>query len=118
MEEYSDRAQSGDRAVPIEVRGRSLRTQMPATLSLSREELDLVAEKHFRVIIEAVRQLLSETPPELSHDILVDGIVLTGGGALSPLLGSLMAKETGLSVRTATDTRECVARGLQTMLLH
>lgn len=118
MEEYSDRAQSEDRSVPIEVKGRSLRTQMPAILSLSCDELDLVAEKHFRVIVEAVRQLLSETPPELSHDILADGIVLTGGGALSPLLGSLMSKETGLSVRTATDTRECVARGLQTMLLH
>lgn len=118
MEEYSDRSQSTERSASIEVRGRSLRTQLPAVLSLSCEELDIVAEKHFRVIIEAVRQLLSETPPELSHDILVDGVVLTGGGALSPLLASLMSKETGLSVRTAADTRECVVRGLQAILLH
>ncbi|MFK4875159.1 rod shape-determining protein [Novosphingobium sp. ZW T3_23] len=116
MEEYSDVKQSADRSSSIEVKGRSLLTQMPAALSLSSTELDLVAEKHFRVIIEAVRQLLSETPPELSHDILVDGIVLTGGGALSPLLKSLMSQETGLAVHIAVDTRDCVVKGLQAML--
>lgn len=100
----------------FEVRGRSLSTGMPATLALSRGEIDKVMEKHAQQIADVIRQLLNETPPELSQDIYEQGIFLTGGSASIPMLQSMIAKETGLSVTVAQDPARCVSNGLHHML--
>jgi rod shape-determining protein MreB len=62
-------------------------------------------------IIEAVRQALEETPPELSADILDKGIVVTGGGALIRGIDKRLREETNLPINIAEDPLTCVARG-------
>ena len=62
-------------------------------------------------IVEAVRQSLERTPPELASDILDRGIVLTGGGALLKGLDKRLRQETNLPVNVAEDPLTCVVRG-------
>ena len=62
-------------------------------------------------IIEAVRQNLEQTPPELAADIVDKGIVLTGGGALLGNVDYVLRHATGLPVSIADDPLTCVARG-------
>ena len=62
-------------------------------------------------IVQAVRNALEQTPPELGADIAERGLVLTGGGALLRGLDRLLAEETGLPVLIAEDALTCVARG-------
>jgi len=98
------------------VKGRSLGSGMPMAIAVPLAELDQVVEKHVAQIIDVVRNVLLATPPELSHDIHDRGIVLTGGGALTPLLQSMIAGATGLSVILAPNPAHCVANGLHRML--
>ncbi len=62
-------------------------------------------------IIEAIKQTLERTPPELAADIVDNGIVLTGGGALLGNLDELIIEETGLPVTKADDPLTCVVYG-------
>ena len=62
-------------------------------------------------ILMAVMAALEETAPELSADIIDDGITLTGGGALLGRMDQAIAKRTGLPVRVASDALICVAMG-------
>jgi len=100
----------------MQVRGRSIEAGLPTVLTLPRQAFDEVLVKHFTMIVEAVVDTLNETPPELSHDILERGIILTGGSAPFPLLSTMLAKATGLDIMVAEDSRYCVARGLQELL--
>lgn len=100
----------------IQIKGRSLGSGMPTTISIPMAELDQVVEKHVAQIIDVVRNVLLATPPELSHDIHDRGIVLTGGSAMTPLLQSMLASATGLPVSLAPDPTRCVANGLHRML--
>jgi len=101
---------------PVDVKGRSLVSRVPSTFSLPLRELDRVVEKHVAAIVDVVREVLGETPPELSQDILSHGIVLTGGSALLPHLQTMIETDTGLPVIVAEDPALCVARGLQNLL--
>ena len=62
-------------------------------------------------IVNAVRRTLEQTPPELAADILDNGIILTGGGALLRGLDRRLVNETGLPVMVADDPLTCVVRG-------
>ena len=62
-------------------------------------------------MIEAIKQTLERTPPELAADIVDNGIMLTGGGALLGGLDKLLMQETGLPVRVSEDPLSCVVYG-------
>src|SRR6185503_20243322 len=62
-------------------------------------------------IVEAVKQTLEHTPPELSADVVGDGIVVAGGGALLPGIDERLHHETALPITIADDPLTCVARG-------
>lgn len=102
----------------IEVKGRSLATRAPASLHLPPAELDRVVEKHVAHIVDVIREVLNETPPELSQDIHSHGIVLTGGGAVTPRLQQMIGDATGLPVMVADDSARCVANGLHRILQY
>ena len=70
----------------------------------------------FGCIVEAVRQALERTPPELASDILERGIILTGGGALLRGMDRKLREETNLPVNVAEDPLTCVVRGTGTVL--
>ena len=62
-------------------------------------------------IIDGIKMTLEKTPPELSADIMVNGIILSGGGALIKNIDRLLALETGIPVNIAENPLECVAKG-------
>src|SRR5690606_26021196 len=95
----------------IEVSGRHLAEGVPKMIRItSTEVLDALREP-LSGIVEAIKQALEQTPPELCADVAERGIVLTGGGALLRDLDRLISEETGLHVLIAEDPLTCVARG-------
>ena len=96
----------------VTIKGLSLAAGLPETLSLGADELLHVCEKHLQAIVAIVVAALEHTPPELSRDILDDGILLTGGGAMTGLLCQRIAHATGLEARIAAAPLDCVALGL------
>lgn len=107
---------TGDNSGSIEVKGRSLLSMLPHSLHIGSAELDQVVEKHAMPILEVIRDVLNETPPELSHDLHSNGIILTGGGAVTPRLREMIERDTTLPVTVADDPALCVAQGLHRML--
>ena len=95
----------------MQCRGRSIKTGLPETVTLNSGEISHAIAPTVRKITEAVIKTLSETPPELSADLIESGIVLTGGGSMLRGLDKLIAHETGLRVTVAEDPMYCVALG-------
>ncbi len=86
-----------------EIKGRDLVEGVPKTLTLTDSEVREALAEQISSIVEAVRQALERTPPELSADIMDKGIVLSGGGALIRNLDQRLREETGLPVVQADD---------------
>jgi rod shape-determining protein MreB len=100
-----------EREVEMEVKGRDLVSGLPRTVTVESAGIrDAIAESIQR-IVNAVRRALELTPPELARDILENGIMLTGGGALIRGLDALLTFETGLPVRIDVDPLTSVVRG-------
>ena len=95
----------------LEVKGRDLIAGIPRTMTLSSVQVREALTEPIDAIVEAVRQALEKTPPELAADILDRGIIMTGGGALLNGLDRRLRQETNLSVFTAEDPLTCVVRG-------
>jgi rod shape-determining protein MreB len=95
----------------IEVKGRDLITGIPKTLEISAEEVRRSITEQIDTIVETVKIALEQTPPELAADIVDNGIVLTGGGALLRNLDTLLAKETGLPITITEDPLSTVVLG-------
>jgi rod shape-determining protein MreB len=95
----------------MEIKGRDLIAGVPKTMKISSAQIREALSETISQIVEAVRQALEQTPPELSADILDRGIILTGGGALLRGLDKRLRQETNLPVNLADDPLTCVARG-------
>ena len=94
-----------------EVRGRDLVTGLPKAVAISSEQCYEAIEENLAAVVEVVKEVLEHTPPELSADIVNQGIVMTGGGALLYGIDKLLSSETGLPVYVAEDALSCVAVG-------
>jgi rod shape-determining protein MreB and related proteins len=94
-----------------EIKGRDLVAGVPKNLKLSSVQVREALVEPIERIVEAVRQSLERTPPELASDILDRGIILTGGGALLRGLDRRLRQETNLPVHVADDPLTCVVRG-------
>ncbi|MDH3238922.1 MAG: rod shape-determining protein, partial [Deltaproteobacteria bacterium] len=95
----------------VEVKGLDMVTGVPKALILSSDEVREALSETVRVIVDAVKGVFEETPPELAGDIYERGIVLAGGGALLRNLDVLLREETGLPVTVAEDPLSCVVLG-------
>ncbi|MFC1616806.1 rod shape-determining protein [Candidatus Margulisiibacteriota bacterium] len=95
----------------IKVRGRDLITGLPKTFTLSSSEIRDAISEPLNTIVDSLRATLEKTPPELSSDIMDNGIMLTGGGALLSGLDKLLQEETDVKVNLADDPLSCVALG-------
>ncbi len=104
-------AHSLDKELSMDIRGRDLVAGVPKILTLSSVQVREALSETIDIIIEAVRQALERTPPELASDILERGIILTGGGALLRGLDKRLRQETNLPVNIADDPLTCVVRG-------
>ena len=95
----------------MDVKGRDLVSGVPKTLTITSDEIRTAITEQVDAIIEAVKMALELTPPELSADIVDQGIVLTGGGALLKNLDKRLKQETGLPIIIAEDPLSSVVLG-------
>jgi len=105
-----------EKELSLEVRGRDLVAGVPKNLMLSSVQVREAMSETVDIIVEAVRQALERTPPELASDILERGIILTGGGALLRGMDKKLREDTNLPVNVADDPLTCVVRGTGTVL--
>ena len=102
----------------LQVRGRDLVSGLPRTITISSTEVEESLRESVRIIVHAAKNVLEQTPPELSADIMSKGIVLTGGGALLHGLDRLLADELHVPVFVADNPLHCVVIGTGIMLDH
>ncbi|WP_347862202.1 rod shape-determining protein MreB [Salimicrobium sp. PL1-032A] len=106
----------GSRDEEMDIRGRDIISGLPRTITVTSEEIGEALKESIGTIVEAARQVLEETPPELSADIIDRGILLTGGGALLHGTDQLLAEELKVPVFVAENPLDCVAKGTGIML--
>lgn len=95
----------------IALRGRNLITGLPDSVEVSSVEIREALADSVQVIVDAVKDTLDETPPELIADLMESGIALAGGGGLLQGLSERLSEETKMRVYIADDPLTCVARG-------
>jgi rod shape-determining protein MreB len=95
----------------MEVKGRDQSKGLPKTVTATSDEIRQALMEPVSLIIDSIKQVLEETPPELSADLVDRGMVLAGGGSLLRGLCELIRQETDLPVHRAADPLSCVALG-------
>ncbi|HET7636380.1 MAG TPA: rod shape-determining protein [Candidatus Limnocylindria bacterium] len=102
----------------IEVKGRDMIAGLPRTIPISSAEVTEAIEQPLQQIVTAVRNVLEQTPPELSSDIIDKGMVMSGGGSLLRNLDTLLTQVTGIPCHVAENALNCVAVGTGMALEH
>lgn len=100
-----------DEEINMQIRGRDLISGLPKTIEICSTEVREALKEPVSSIVDAIKSTLERTPPELASDIMENGIMLTGGGALLRGLDKLITQETGMSVQIAETPLDCVALG-------
>lgn len=111
-------------AVPVEeelmmmVKGRDHLTGLPRSVELGTNEVVRAIGKELRTMVQAMKDVLQETPPELAADIIDNGIIMTGGSSLLRNFPELVFRRTGVRARLAKDAPYCVVKGTGEALKH
>ncbi|CZQ90257.1 rod shape-determining protein MreB [Trichococcus flocculiformis] len=95
----------------MEIRGRDMVNGLPKTLEIHAEDIAVAIHDVVENTILSVREVLEETPPEISADVIDHGIVLTGGGALLKNIAEVISAEAEVPVFIANDPLDCVSIG-------
>jgi len=95
----------------VEIKGRNLLDGLPKNVTIHSDEIREALQDCVFTVVEAIKDTLEKTPPELAADIIDRGIMLTGGGALLRGLDKLVSQETGIPVHIAERPLDCVAEG-------
>lgn len=95
------------------VKGRHLIKGLPESVEITDYDMYEFLHDNIMEIVDKVKEVFEQTPPELVGDILTSGIVLTGGGALLPGFAQQISESVGVPCRVADDPITCVARGVQ-----
>ena len=107
-----------DEELTLEVKGRNLINGLPKNAVISSEDIREALSESLDKIVEAIKETLERTPPELAADIIDRGITLTGGGALLRGMDKLVSSDTGIDVHIAETPLDCVANGTGYVLDH
>ncbi len=107
-----------DEELSMTVKGRDSMLGLPRTIELKTNEVVKAISKELREMIKAVKEVLQETPPELSSDIIDKGIIMTGGSSQLRNFPELMLRRTGVKAALAKDAYFCVAKGTGLALTH
>lgn len=100
----------------LEIRGRDLIGGLPKTITITSDEVEEALKDSVNKIISMIKVVLEQTPPELASDIIENGIMLTGGGAMLQNLKELLEEELKVPVKVAENPLACVAEGTGIML--
>ena len=111
-------------AIPVEeelsmvIKGRDFLTGLPRSVEIKTNEVVKAISKELREMIKAIKDVLQETPPELSSDIIDNGIMMTGGTSMLRNFPELVLRRTGVKAVLAEDALYCVAKGTGIALDH
>ena len=94
-----------------QIRGRDLVTGLPKEITVSDSEIRMALSPSLKTIVNAVKAVVEEIPPELTSDVMKKGIIFAGGGSLLRGLNRLVSESTAMPVQIAEDPLTCVARG-------
>jgi rod shape-determining protein MreB and related proteins len=100
----------------VTLRGRDLLTGLPRSVEVGADQIREAIEPSVQQIVDTIKDTIEETPPELVADIMDQGIVLAGGGALLAGLDRRVAEATQMPVHVADDPLTCVVRGTGVVL--
>lgn len=106
----------GTRKEEMDIRGRDMVTGLPRTITVNSDEIGGALEESISMVVQAAKNVLEITPPELSADIIDRGIFLTGGGALIHGIDQLLAEELKVPVFVSDNPLDCVAIGTGILL--
>ena len=95
----------------MDVKGRDLQTGLPKTITVNSTQIEEAMKEVVMQIVDGIKVTLEKTPPELAADIMVNGITISGGGALIKNIDRLIALETGIPVNIAETPLDCVVKG-------
>lgn len=102
----------------MEIKGRDLMTGLPRTVEVNSHEITEALSDELKEIVQAIKNVLHQTPPELAADIMEKGIVMSGGTSLLRSIDDLVFQETGVPAHIADDALLCVAKGTGIALDH
>ncbi len=111
-------AVSIDDELVLTIKGRDYITGLPRTAQVATNEIVKAIDRELREIIRAIKEVLQETPPELSADIIDQGIIMTGGSSQLRNFPDLVERRTGVKAVLAEDALYCVAKGTGIALEH
>lgn len=100
-----------DKPLTIEIKGRDMVTGLPRITSVTSDDTTEALQHDLELLVGAVKDVLHDTPPELSADVMDKGIVLSGGSAMLRNLDELIAQATGVPTYVADEPLLCVAKG-------
>lgn len=102
---------AGGHGKTLDIKGRDLLTGIPKEIRVTEAQISDALHDSMYMIVEAVKNALADTPPELSADIVDKGIMLTGGGGILQNLDQLLRNEIHLPISVADEALTCVALG-------
>ncbi|MBI5140500.1 MAG: rod shape-determining protein [Candidatus Vogelbacteria bacterium] len=107
-----------DDEISLTIKGRDFMSGLPRTAIITSNEIVKALDNELRLIIKAIKEVLQETPPELSADIIDQGITMTGGSSLLRNMPELVFRKTGVKAVLAEDALFCVVKGTGVALDH
>jgi len=107
-----------DEELEVMVKGRDYVTGLPRSVKVSTNEITRAIDEELKIMIQAIKDVLSEVPPELASDIIDNEITLTGGTSQIRNLAELIHRRTGVEAHVVDDPLFCVARGTGIALEH
>ncbi|MBI2990142.1 MAG: rod shape-determining protein [Candidatus Magasanikbacteria bacterium] len=100
-----------DKPLSMEVKGRDMISGLPRTITVTSDDTTEALQHDLEGLIEAVKEVLQQTPPELSADVMDKGIIMSGGSSQLRNLDELFAEATGVPCYVADEPLLCVAKG-------
>jgi len=100
-----------EQPIKVGIRGRDLITGLPKEIEVTDSDIRQAVQKSVKAIMNAVKNVLEDTPPELLGDIMRRGVIMAGGGSLLRGLDKLIAEQTGMPVKLVDDPLTAVVRG-------
>lgn len=101
-----------DKPLKMEIKGRDMISGLPRILEVSSDDVTEALQQDLDNLMDAVKEVMHKTPPELSADVIDKGIILSGGSAMLRNLDELIAESTGVATYVAEESLMCVAKGL------
>lgn len=106
----------GENEGALQVMGRDLVTGLPASCEVTAQMVHEAIKEDLHYIMESIKMILERTPPEISSDIIHNGLFLTGGGANITDLAQLIKEETDLQTNFYAKPEDSVINGLKRII--